>query len=56
VDPAALGAFFSGVGAVLSGIVSLRLVQKRDRKECDKRVADLHDAWREGIEIGRGDQ
>jgi len=52
MDTAAVGAFLSGVGAVIGGVVSLRLVQKRMHHDCDQRVEELMRTLREGIEIG----
>jgi hypothetical protein len=51
VDPVAIGAFLSGVGAVISAIVSLRIVQKRARQECEERIAEVRAAIREGYEL-----
>jgi hypothetical protein len=45
----ALGAFLSGVAAVVSALVSLRLA----RKSCDRRVEEVTRALREGMELGR---
>jgi len=52
VDLAALGAFLSGAGAVIGGIVSIRLVQRRAKKECDARVAEVMRTFKEGIQVG----
>jgi hypothetical protein len=49
MDAAALGAFFSGVGAVISALVSLHVVRKRCEHECEKRL----DAFREGLKMGK---
>jgi hypothetical protein len=51
MDPAALGAFFSGVGAVISAVVSLRIAQKRAKKECEERIAEIRAAIHEGYEL-----
>jgi hypothetical protein len=51
VDLAALGAFFSGVGAVISALISVRLVQKRMKKECTERVEEIKKAIHEGYEM-----
>jgi hypothetical protein len=56
VDLAALGAFLSGAGAVVSAIVTLRLVQKRDKADCAQRVEEVKQALREGVNLGRGEQ
>jgi hypothetical protein len=45
----ALGAFFSGVGAVLSAAWALRRERRRADEECEKRIA----AFREGLREGR---
>jgi hypothetical protein len=47
MDFTVLGAFLSGVGAVISGIVSLHLARKRVEAECEKRM----DALREGFRM-----
>jgi hypothetical protein len=56
VDLAALGAFLSGAGAIVSAIVTLRLVQKRDKADCAQRVEEVKQALREGVNLGRGEQ
>jgi hypothetical protein len=52
VDFAALGSFLSGVGAVLSAGVAIRLVRKRLEAECEKRMQ----AFRDGLDAGRRDR
>jgi hypothetical protein len=52
VDPAVIGAFLSGIAAVVSSLVSLHLVQKRDRANCEQRIRELKEALQRGIEIG----
>lgn len=49
MDLAALGAFFSGAGAVISAVVALRISRKRCEEECLKRI----EALREGFEMGK---
>jgi hypothetical protein len=56
VDLAALGAFLSGAGAIVSAIVTLRLVQKRDKADCAQRVEEVKQALREGVNLGRGER
>jgi hypothetical protein len=51
MDPAALGAFFSGAAAVISALISLRVVRKRCEEDCEKRM----DALREGLRLARGE-
>jgi uncharacterized membrane protein YdjX (TVP38/TMEM64 family) len=53
VDAAALGAIPSGIAAVISSAVSLWLVRRRERADCDKRVEEVVRALHEGIELGR---
>ena len=50
---AALGAFFSGVGSVLSAAWYVRRQKRNAEAECDKRIAEFDKALHEGIEIGR---
>lgn len=50
---AALGAFLSGVGSVLSAAWYTRRQRKRAEEDCQKRLADIDKALHEGIEIGR---
>lgn len=52
VDLAALGAFLSGAAAIVSAIVTLRIVQKRDKADCAQRVEEVKQALREGVELG----
>jgi len=50
---AALGAFFSGIGSVLSAAWYVRRQKRNAEAECDKRIAEIDRALHEGIEIGR---
>lgn len=52
MDAAALGAFLSGVGSVLTAGWALRRIKRADEAECEKRFA----AFREGLRIGKGDK
>lgn len=51
---AALGAFLSGVGSVLSAVFFVKRMRKRAEEECEKRIQAIHDALHEGIKIGKG--
>ena len=51
MDFAALGAFLSGAGAVLSAIVSIRLMRKRMEKDCARRIEEIRAAIHEGYEM-----
>ena len=55
-DPAAVGAFLSGVGAVLGSFFTLRHLRKRGEEECNKRIAEIKQAIHEGVEIGEHHQ
>jgi hypothetical protein len=46
MDPVVLGAFLSGVGAVLSSFVALRSARKRAEAECEKRLEALREGFR----------
>jgi len=46
---AALGAFFSGMGSVVSAWLGIRYERKRGLADCERRLAAL----REGVEIER---
>ena len=48
MDPVAVGAFLSGVAAVLSSFYALRATRRRCEDECKARL----EAMREGIRIG----
>jgi hypothetical protein len=48
----ALGAFLSGVGAVLSALISLRFTRKRTEAECARRISEIKQAFREGLQVG----
>jgi hypothetical protein len=54
VDPDVIAAFFSGIAAVLSAYVSLRLSRRRFERECAQRIEEVRRALREGFELGRG--
>jgi hypothetical protein len=49
----ALGAFLSGAAAVISAFISLRVTRKRMRADCDQRVDEVKQAFREGLEAGK---
>lgn len=48
-DLEAIGAFLSGVAAVIGTVWAARLIVKRERRQCQERI----DAFKEGIEMGR---
>jgi len=50
---ASLGAFFSGIGSVLSAAWYVRRQKRNAEAECDKRISEIDRALHEGIEIGR---
>lgn len=52
VDPAIVGAFLSGVGAVIGSWWSLKHKSQELHKECDERM----DALREGYRMGRHEE
>jgi len=49
---AAIGAFFSGIGSVLSAAWYVRRQKKNAEAECDKRIDEIDKALHEGIRIG----
>lgn len=51
-DPAAVGAFLTGIASVLSAAWALRRLRRLDEEECEKRFA----AFREGLKLGKGDE
>jgi hypothetical protein len=53
VDPEALGAILSGVAAVLSALISLRFTRKRTEADCARRIEEIKQAFRKGLEVGR---
>jgi len=55
MDPAVIGAFLSGVGAVASSVVVLRRVRKQDEEDCERRIEEVKAAMREGFRL-RGDE
>jgi len=56
IDWAAVGAFLSGIGAVLSAIVTIRMVRRRLEADCRQRIADIKQALHEGYEMRREEQ
>jgi len=50
---AALGAFLSGMGSVLSAAWYVRRQKKKADEDCLRRLQEHDEALREGIEIGR---
>jgi hypothetical protein len=55
MDVAALGAFLSGAGAVLSSVYALRAMRRRAERNCDKRIEEVKRALHEGYEMRKGD-
>lgn len=51
-DPAAWGAFLTGVAAVLTARHSIRRLKKTDKDECDRRVEELERYWKHGYKEG----
>ena len=49
---AALGAFLSGMGSVIGGFWVIRNVRRRAEKDCQQRLAELHDSLVEGVRLG----
>ena len=52
---AALGAFLSGVGSVLSAAWYIRRAKRQAKADCDERLAEYDKALHEGIEIAKHD-
>lgn len=50
---AAIGAFLSGVGSVLSAIWYTKRARKQAESDCDKRIAEYDRALHEGVRIAR---
>jgi hypothetical protein len=46
MDPAVVGAFLSGVGAVLGAGFSIRSARKRAEQECEKQLQALREGFR----------
>jgi len=52
-NPDLVGAFLAGVAAVLSSIFSIRQARKRAERDCQRRIDEIHDSFREGLELGQ---
>jgi hypothetical protein len=52
---AGIGALLSGSGSVIGAIVGLHLERRRARNECEQRIKDIRQAWREGMKLQRRD-
>jgi uncharacterized membrane protein (DUF485 family) len=52
-DIAALGAVLTGIGSVTAAIVAAAIAHRRARDECDKRVADIKEAYEKGFSVGK---
>jgi len=50
---AALGAFFSGIGSVLSAAWYVRRQKRRADDDCQKRIDEIDKALHEGVRIAR---
>ena len=51
IDITHVGAFLSGMGAVLSSVVSLRRARKRAEEQCAQRIEEVKQAMREGFAL-----
>jgi len=49
---AALGAFLSGVASVITARWAIRRVRRDEQERCEQRLKDVHDALREGFDMG----
>ena len=47
----ASGAFFVGLGALISALISLRSAKKKAEDGCDKRIQDIVDAFNRGTQF-----
>jgi hypothetical protein len=53
---AAIGAFLSGVGSVVSAAWFVRRQRRQASEECDKRLQEYDRALHEGLNIARSDK
>ena len=51
VDPAVVGAFLSGVGAVIGSTWSVRRIRRTLERECRDRIQEVKDAIEEGYRL-----
>ena len=51
MDLTRIGAFLSGVGAVLSSIYALRAMRRRMEQQCRDRIEEVRKAIHEGYEM-----
>jgi hypothetical protein len=49
----AIGAILSGFGSVTAAVVSATIAHRRARDECDKRIENIKEAYREGVSVGK---
>ena len=52
-DPAAWGAFLTGVGSVAGAMFSLKRQRKRSEDECSQRIKDIRAAFTQGTRFER---
>jgi hypothetical protein len=52
MDTTALGAFLSGVGAVLSSLWAVRRLSRKAEQDCRQRIDELQEALMRGVTIG----
>jgi hypothetical protein len=52
IDISHVGAFLSGVAAVVTAIASSRMARKRYQEECNQRIKDIRASFREGFKMG----
>lgn len=52
-DILALGIFCSGIGSMITAIVSVVLAHRRAKDECQKRIDDIKEAFNRGYGLGR---
>jgi hypothetical protein len=51
VDASHIGAFLSGIAAVLSSMYALRTARRRAEQDCERRIQEVRAAIREGYEL-----
>jgi hypothetical protein len=50
-DPAAWGAFLTGLGSVLAAVFSVRRVKKAGDEQCEQRIKDIKWAFKTGMHV-----
>jgi len=51
IDPSEIGAFLSGIAAVISAIIGSKVARRRAKSDCEQRIEEVKRAMHEGFHM-----